>query len=80
MHRLVSYLKSRFPVIGAITDGTPIVILRDGCWVKDAMKSGRIDPEDIMAAARTKGVKSIHQVKYAILERNGSISIIKAGS
>ena len=31
-----------------------------------------------MAAARLKGVKSIFGVKYAILERNGTISIIKA--
>jgi uncharacterized membrane protein YcaP (DUF421 family) len=37
----------------------------------------RVDPEDVMAAARTKGVSSIHDVAYAILERNGAISIIK---
>ena len=30
-----------------------------------------------MAAARTKGVESIFDVSYAILERNGAISIIK---
>jgi uncharacterized membrane protein YcaP (DUF421 family) len=29
-----------------------------------------------MAAARSKQVKSIFDVKYAILERNGTISII----
>lgn len=38
----------------------------------------RLAPVDVMAAARTKGVTSIFKVKYAILERNGSISIIKA--
>jgi uncharacterized membrane protein YcaP (DUF421 family) len=30
-----------------------------------------------MAAARTKGVKTMDEVKYAILERNGGISIIR---
>jgi Protein of unknown function (DUF421) len=33
--------------------------------------------EDVMTAARTKGVISIYEVAYAILERNGAISIIK---
>jgi uncharacterized membrane protein YcaP (DUF421 family) len=30
-----------------------------------------------MAAARTKEVTSIHEVAYAILERNGAISILE---
>jgi uncharacterized membrane protein YcaP (DUF421 family) len=37
----------------------------------------RIDREDVMAAARTKNANSIYDIAYAILERNGSISIIK---
>jgi uncharacterized membrane protein YcaP (DUF421 family) len=37
----------------------------------------KIDPEDVMAAARTKGVSSIHDVAYAILERNSAVSIIQ---
>ena len=41
------------------------------------MRGMRLDPEDVMAAGRTKGIQSIFDVKYAILERNGSISIIK---
>jgi uncharacterized membrane protein YcaP (DUF421 family) len=37
----------------------------------------RIQDMDVMAAARAKGVKSLSQIRYAILERLGSISIIK---
>jgi uncharacterized membrane protein YcaP (DUF421 family) len=37
----------------------------------------RLDREDVMAAGRTKGIKSIFDIKYAILERNGCISIIR---
>ena len=80
MHRLVSWLKSRFPTFGAITDGTPLVLIQDGHWREETMKGMRLDPEDVMAAGRTKGVQSIFDIKYAILERNGGISIIKADS
>ncbi len=39
---------------------------------------GWLNPEDVMAVGRTKNLTSIHEIKYTILERNGTISIIKA--
>jgi uncharacterized membrane protein YcaP (DUF421 family) len=78
MHRMVSWIKSHSPRLGRIIDGTPLVLLKDGEWQEEIMRRMRIDAEDVMAAARTKGVGSIHEVRYAILERNGGISIIKA--
>lgn len=77
MHRLVSWAKSHSPKIGAIVDGTPLVLLKDGEWQTEVMRGMYLDPEDIMAAARGKGINSIFDVKYAILERNGAISIIR---
>ena len=78
MHRLVSWAKSKSPQLGAIVDGTPLVLINDGRYMQKVMDGMRIDPEDIMAAARGKGIQSIMDVKYAILERNGTISIIEA--
>jgi uncharacterized membrane protein YcaP (DUF421 family) len=78
MHRFVSWLKTKSPRIGAIVDGTPLVLINDGAYVHKIMDAMRIDPEDIMAAARGKGVDSIKDVKYAVLERNGTISILQA--
>jgi uncharacterized membrane protein YcaP (DUF421 family) len=78
MHWLVSSVKGRYPRFGAIVDGTPLTLLKNGEWQLEVMKGMRIDREDVMAAARTKGVSSIYDVAYAILERNGAISIIKS--
>lgn len=77
MHRLVSWFKVRFPRFGAVVDGTPLVLLKNGEWQIEPMKRMRVDDMDVMAAARSKGVKTLDQIKYAILERNGGISIIK---
>ena len=77
MHGSVSWVKTKSPRLGAIIDGTPLVILRDGEWVDEMMQGMRLDANDVMAAARTKGLKDLSQVKYAILERNGTISIIR---
>ena len=77
MHRLVSTLKQRFPKLARAIDGTPLVLLQDGEWHQEVMDRMLIQDGDLMATARTKGVKTIDDVKTAVLERNGSISIIK---
>jgi uncharacterized membrane protein YcaP (DUF421 family) len=76
MHRLVAWLKGVSPRFGAIVDGTPLVLIRDGQWQLEVMHGMRVDPEDVMAAARSKSVGSVFDIHYAILERNGTISII----
>ena len=78
LHQSVSWLRSRFPKFGAVIDGVPLVLLKYGEWQQEAMRGLRVEQADVMAAARTKGVKDLGGIKYAVLERNGSISIIKA--
>jgi len=77
MHRLVSWLGSRYPTFGKIVQGTPLVLLKNGQWESDVMRRMRLEDMDVMAAARMNSVKSLDRIKYAILERNGGISIIK---
>lgn len=77
LHRFMSSMKLRFPKFGAILDGTPLVLVRDGQWVDSTMKGMRLAPEDVMAAARTKGIGSFDDIGYAILERNGGISVLE---
>jgi uncharacterized membrane protein YcaP (DUF421 family) len=77
LHWLISSIKNKFPRFGEIIDGTPLTLLKKGEWQLEIMRGMHIDREDVMAAARTKGVNSIFDVDYAVLERNGSISIIK---
>lgn len=77
LHRAMGWSKSRYPRIGAIIDGTPLVLLQNGRWQTETMYRMRVQDSDVMAAARVKGVKTFGGIKYAILERNGAISIIK---
>jgi uncharacterized membrane protein YcaP (DUF421 family) len=77
MHRTVAGLKQRYRRVAAIVDGTPLVILKDGQWQTETMEKMRIHDDDVMAAARTKGIKTLGEIKYAILERNGALSVIK---
>ena len=78
MHWVVSWLKAHYPAFGAVVDGTPVVLIENGAWRNETMHGMRIDKEDVMAAARSKGIESIFKVKYAVLERTGGISIIES--
>ena len=77
LHQSVSWLRAKYRWIGNLVDGMPMVILSEGQWQTEAMGKAHLEDADVMAAARTKGVSSLDGIKYAILERNGTISIIK---
>lgn len=73
----MSLLKQRFPAVSRMLDGVSILIVKDGQPFRARMDRERIDDEDILEAARHKhGLSRMDQIKYAVLERNGSISII----
>jgi uncharacterized membrane protein YcaP (DUF421 family) len=77
MHVLVSWLKQKYGWVGRLVDGTPLVLMENGQWRPETMHNMRIQDTDIMAAARGRGLKDLSCVKYAILERNGAISVIE---
>ncbi len=74
---LLSVLKDRFPRIERAVEGMPVIILENGQPFKDRMKRARVDESDILEAAReSQGLERLEQIKYAVLESSGSISII----
>ena len=77
LHRTVSWVKTRSPRIGAFVDGTPLTLVRHGEWQDDLIKRMRVQRTDIEAASRLKGIDSVDDVDYAILERNGGIAVIR---
>ena len=77
MHRLVSGLKVRYPKFGKVLDGTPLVLVRKGVWQESVLQGMNLAPEDVMASARLNGLRTFDEIDYAILERNGGISIIE---
>lgn len=76
---LISHLKLRSPALDRLIDNCPVVILKDGRPMTDRMTKERITEEDILAAARREqGLERLDQIKYAVLEVSGEISIIPA--
>ncbi len=78
LHYLIALGKSYSPKFGLLVDGTPIVLLAKGEWRTKSMLGMRIADDDVMAAARDQGLRDLSQIDYAVLERNGEISIVPA--
>jgi uncharacterized membrane protein YcaP (DUF421 family) len=73
----LSLLKRRSRTLDRLLEGVPLVVVEDGKPLEDRMARAGIDAEDVMAAARERqGLERMEQIRYAVLERNGGISII----
>ena len=73
----LSILKERFPSLDKWLDGAPFVIIDNGKVLKDRMRKARVDESDILESARAlQGLERLNQIKYAIVERSGQITIV----
>ena len=73
----VSLLKRRFPKFGKVAEGVPVLLVENGRLLWQNLKKERVTPEDILGAARdTQGIERLDDVKYAVLETSGHISIV----
>ena len=74
---LVARISDRMPMVQQVLQDTPLILIEDGKILQDRLDKEGVDLEEIMAAARqSQGLERVDQIKYAILERTGGISII----
>jgi uncharacterized membrane protein YcaP (DUF421 family) len=74
---VMSLVKQRSPWFDRVIDGIPLLIVRDGKPLQDLMDKARVDENDVLDAARENcGLERMDQIRHAILERDGKISIV----
>jgi uncharacterized membrane protein YcaP (DUF421 family) len=67
---------SRVPGFRRLVASEPTLLLRDGKPLQAALDRERIDVEELEMAARQHGIADLKDVTAAVLEEDGSISII----
>jgi len=73
----LSLLKNKSQWLAKLIDGEPMIIVEHGQVLECRIRKARIDESDILEAARnSQGLERIDQIKFAILEKDGKISII----
>jgi uncharacterized membrane protein YcaP (DUF421 family) len=78
LNRLVAFGRRNSLTLRRILDYTPTPIARDGRWIATAIDREDLDADDLDAALREHGLESVEDVRLAVLEHDGSISVVAA--
>lgn len=74
---LFGMIKKYLPGADDLLDGTPVILVENGYLFQEKMKKADISCDDILLMARVDhGITRLDEIKFAILETNGHISIV----
>lgn len=77
LERLFDYFSWRLPRFKRITEGLPVVVVENGRALEGVMSKEQITTDDVLSAAReSQGLERMDQIKWAVLETSGGISIV----
>jgi uncharacterized membrane protein YcaP (DUF421 family) len=77
---VVSYLGFRFRRLQPLLDPQPLIVVQDGEVIESNLRHERMTVDELLAEARMQQIASLDEVKWAVLESNGRVSFIRAGS
>jgi uncharacterized membrane protein YcaP (DUF421 family) len=72
----MSYATFKNKKLEALIEGRPQVIIHNGHVFEEVMRSAKLTHHELSAALRRSGCTCAEEVQIAVLENNGSISIV----
>lgn len=76
LNAIVALLRGRNPLLRRLTEGEATVIARDGSWIPSALRHEGLETEDCLMALREHGFATVDDVALAVLETDGTISVV----
>ena len=76
LDKLLNVVTERVPRVRKLLEGESQELIRDGVVLEDALRKEGIDDDDLAAALRRRGVLDPADVRLAVLETDGSISVV----
>jgi len=75
----LSYVSFKVPKLRPVLDGEPLVLVQDGEIIERNLRRERITVDELLAEARQQQIGSIDEIRFAVLETSGRISVIPVG-
>ena len=60
-----------------VLEGVPTVIVREGALQRDGMRKERMNEKDVMGELRLQSIADVREVKLAVVENEGNVSVIR---
>lgn len=73
---IISYLCLKFIGFRKVVSGVPSILIQKGKVDERELSKQRVNLDDLMEELRMKGYLNISEIEYAILEPNGTLSVI----
>ncbi len=70
---------ARAEAVGRILDSGPVLVMRDGELIPDALRRAKLSEDDLRAALRRASIGRYADVGAAVVERTGTISVLRQG-
>ena len=80
VHIIITKLASKSVRFRKVLNGKPVVIIEKGNILPEVMKELNMDTDDLMEALRGKDIFNPAEVEYAIIETNGSMTVLPKSS
>lgn len=75
LYRLTIFAMRRSEPFGAWIDGVPITVIKDGLYEYKSFKKLNISSSELLMEFRQRGVEHLGQVRLAIVETDGDVSL-----
>jgi uncharacterized membrane protein YcaP (DUF421 family) len=75
-NRALADARTHLPFLRFVLESPATQIARDGAWLTDAVNREGLDADDLETALREHGIASVDDVALAMLEPDGSISVV----
>lgn len=73
---LTSLLKFKSDIFARLVDGTPAILVERGKFISENLNKERVTPDEVFSEIHKSGLEFLDEVKWAILETDGKISIV----
>ncbi|WP_018931861.1 DUF421 domain-containing protein [Gracilibacillus lacisalsi] len=77
LQKIVSYVKLANRQVGRLITFEPTIVVYDGTFLQRNLKDTGFSIDNILQMLRDKGVFDVNEVEIAIIEANGSLSVLK---
>lgn len=73
----ITWLAVRVPWINGLIKSEPTLLLHNGKFLDQALRTQRVTKDEVLSALRASGVSDASDVNAVVLETDGSLSVLK---
>jgi uncharacterized membrane protein YcaP (DUF421 family) len=76
VNSILGWITYRCPHLETVIEGKPMILIHDGKIDRSSMRDANMTTHELETALRAAGCSSPSEVRFAVLENNGKVSII----